>query len=183
MIRSRPESQLPEIVFASDASGKWGCGASWQESWLQLPWTAPVSIAAKELILIVLACAVWGEQWQGKHVLVWCDNMAVVQVIAGLSSRDSLLMHLLRLLYFFLAIYSIQLEAKHIPILLQMPYLALVFPAPTSSTSYPNANPQSAQGLVRIEARGLAIVHLAEGLINDSLAPSSRKAYSSAQAT
>ena len=98
MIRSRPESQLPEIVFASDASGKWGCRASWKESWLQLPWTeewAPVSIAAKELIPIVLACAVWGEQWQGKHVLVWCDNMAVVQVIAGLSSRDPLLMHLL----------------------------------------------------------------------------------------
>ena len=78
MIRSRPESQLSEIVFASDASGKWGCGASWKESWLQLPWTeelAPVSITAKELIPIVLACAVWGEQ-----------GTVAVQTRAGLMS-------------------------------------------------------------------------------------------------
>ena len=63
----------------------------------------------------MLACALWGKQWQGKLVLVKCDNMSVVQVIAGLSSRDPLLMHLLRLLYFFMALYSIQLRAEHIP--------------------------------------------------------------------
>ena len=54
-----------------------------------------------------------GKQWQYKRVCVKCDNMSVVQVIAGLSSRDPLLMHLLRLLYFYLALYNIQLRAEH----------------------------------------------------------------------
>ncbi len=51
----------------------------------------------------------------GEHVLVWSDNIAVVQIISGLSSKDPLLMHLLRLLYFFLAVHTIKLQAKHIP--------------------------------------------------------------------
>jgi len=41
--------------------------------------------------------------------------MAVVQVITSLTSRDELLMHLLRLLYFYLALYSIRLRAVHVP--------------------------------------------------------------------
>ena len=108
----------PDIIFSSDASGTWGCGASWGKAWLQLEWSkewSEISIAAKELVPIVLACAVWGKQWQGKRVLVWCDNLAVVQIIRGLGSRDPLLMHLLRLLYFFMAAHSIQLTANHIP--------------------------------------------------------------------
>ena len=39
----------------------------------------------------------------------------MVQIIRGLASRDPLLMHLLRLLYFFMAAHSIQLTANHIP--------------------------------------------------------------------
>ena len=61
----------------------------------------------------------WSQSYwlarQGKRVLVWCDNLAVVQIIRGLASRDPLLMHLLRLLYFFMAAHSIQLTANHIP--------------------------------------------------------------------
>ena len=67
------DTQSPEITLASDASGAWGCGASWDNKWLQLEWSEEWrarSIAAKELVPIVLACAVWGEQWQGKTVLV-----------------------------------------------------------------------------------------------------------------
>ncbi len=56
-----------------------------------------------------------GAQWQGEHVLVWSDNIVVVQIISGLSSKDPLLTHFLRLLYFFLAVHTIKLQAKHIP--------------------------------------------------------------------
>ncbi len=54
-------NSLPTIIIASDASGSWGCGAFWDNAWFQLPWTeewTPWSIAAKELIPIVLACAI-----------------------------------------------------------------------------------------------------------------------------
>ena len=36
-------------------------------------------IAIKELVSIVVACAVWGSQWRNKHVLFRCDNMAAVR--------------------------------------------------------------------------------------------------------
>ncbi len=54
----------PTVVISSDASGSWGCGAWWNSAWFQVAWTeewASVSIAAKELIPIVSACAVWGS--------------------------------------------------------------------------------------------------------------------------
>ncbi len=39
------------------------------------------SITLKELLPVVLACAVWGEQWKLKVVLVHCDNQGVVSVV------------------------------------------------------------------------------------------------------
>ena len=53
--------------------------------------------------------------WHHQHVLVLCDNMAVVQVLAAQSSRDHTLMHLLRCIHFFCAANDFKLRAKHIP--------------------------------------------------------------------
>ena len=58
-----PTITLPVVEVTSDASGSWGCGA-WHTSWLQVPWEAAadgLSIAAKELVPIILACKVWGS--------------------------------------------------------------------------------------------------------------------------
>lgn len=35
----------------------------------------------KELLPVVVACIVWGKLWQGKSVLVHCNNQAVVDVV------------------------------------------------------------------------------------------------------
>ena len=56
-------------VLTSDASGHWGCGAVFQNLWIQLPWPQQwecVTIAPKELAPIVLAVATWGPQWSGQ---------------------------------------------------------------------------------------------------------------------
>ncbi len=63
MITGAQVEGKPTVVIASDASGSWGCGAWWNSAWFQVAWTeewASVSIAAKELIILVLASAVWG---------------------------------------------------------------------------------------------------------------------------
>lgn len=73
------------------------------------------SIAAKELVPIVLAVAVWGPQWRHKRVQVLCDNMAVVQVMNAQNCKDPTLLHLLRCLHFFTAVLDITIWAKHIP--------------------------------------------------------------------
>ena len=61
-----------------------------------------VHIKVKELAPIVVACAVWGRQWQGSSVRCRCDNAAVVAVVRAGSSKHPLAMHLLRCLSFLL---------------------------------------------------------------------------------
>ena len=74
--------------FVSDASGSFGCGALWEFRWLQLQWPqscredfvqlTEASITLKELLPVVIACAVWGREWQNSTVLVHCDNVGAV---------------------------------------------------------------------------------------------------------
>ena len=63
-------------------------------------------IGAKELVAVLLAIGVWGRHW---HVLVQCDNMAVVEVMKAKTSHDKLLMHMVRSLHFL-----IHISAQHI---------------------------------------------------------------------
>ena len=104
--------------FWSDASGTWGCGAlnddlpwfkvQWPESWHQ------IHIAAKEMVPVVLAVAVWGPGWRSSTVQAFSDNMAVVCALSSGLARDPLLMHLLRCLHFFTAHFRIAIRARHI---------------------------------------------------------------------
>lgn len=112
-------STRSSVVFASDASGYWGCGAVWGEKWLQGAWPLgwdDVSIMVKELCPIVCACAVWGPGWRGESVLCQCDNLAVVCAINSGSSRESsgAVMHLLRSLFFIVSFFGFSLKASHV---------------------------------------------------------------------
>lgn len=111
------QTYTPDVTMFSDASGNWGCGAIWNRHWLQWEWEGLWSdqqITIKELVPIVAACAIWGSAWQDKQVFM-CDNMAVVQVIAGLSSKDPTIMHLLRCMHYYQARYNIHARARHVP--------------------------------------------------------------------
>ena len=109
----------PQAVLTSDASGNWGCGAfSSAGEWFQCPWPsvwAEVHITVKELLPIVMACAMWGQQWQGKTILCRSDNAAVVAIINSGRSKDPLAMHLMRSLFFLAAKHSIVFRAEHLP--------------------------------------------------------------------
>ena len=108
----------PQHMITADASGSWGCGAfGSQGRWFQLRWPqswASHHIAAKELVPVVMAIALWGAQWQATTVLVRSDNAAVVAALSSGSAKDALLMHLLRCLHFYLAHYDICLAARHL---------------------------------------------------------------------
>ena len=52
--------------------------------------------------------------WRSSPIKVLCDNMAVVNIITSNTSRDKLVMHLLRGLHFVSAFYSIQVKIQHI---------------------------------------------------------------------
>ena len=107
----------PDRHLFTDASGSWGCGALCNHDWFHHPWPvewAQTNIATRELVPNVLAVGLWGRVWQGLHILVRSDNMAVVELFRSRSSHDPDLMHLLRCLHFLAARYDISLAALHI---------------------------------------------------------------------
>jgi len=82
-------SQAAHHVW-TDASGGFGCGALRRTMWLQFQWLAgyheaqlklkDASIMLKELLPVVLACAVWGPMWANSSVLIHCDNLGQSQL-------------------------------------------------------------------------------------------------------
>ena len=70
---------------------------------------------AKELLLIVVAVAIWGPSWAGNLVKAKCDNMSVVATVNSGSCREPDAMHLRRCLAFLEARWSCQVKAVHIP--------------------------------------------------------------------
>ena len=104
-----PSPERDTVILETDASGNWGCGQCasgtvWQDSGI---------LCKKELLPIVLATAVWGKEWSGKVVKCYCDNLAVVEVLSSGYSKDSLLIHLLRCLFFITEHLRVQLVAFH----------------------------------------------------------------------
>ena len=54
----------PQVIILIDALGTGGCGAFFKGKWLQWQWSEewlPILITAKEMVPIVLSCAVWGS--------------------------------------------------------------------------------------------------------------------------
>ena len=116
MLRAQ-RREKPDITLISDASGTWGCGAFWDQKWFQLKWAGMLEqahITIKELVPIVLGAAVWGREWRGRTVHVWCDNSAVVAILNWGNSRDPEAMHLMRCLAFIKEKFQFFLFATHI---------------------------------------------------------------------
>ena len=113
-----PNCQLHfDGLVQTDASGSWGCGAFYSNQWFQYRWPPEwlsLGIMAKELVPIIISCAVWGRSLAKKRIEVKCDNQSLVIAINKGTARDSLVIHLLRCLWFFIAIFDIDLIATHI---------------------------------------------------------------------
>ncbi len=110
--------ESPQTTLTSDASGQWGYGAWHNTQWFQLArdqQTQDWHITAKELIPIVIAAVIWGEQLKGKRVLARCDNTAVVAVLNTRYAKDVVLMRILRCLFVVEAHFQFSLTSTHIP--------------------------------------------------------------------
>ena len=63
-----------------------GTGAYFHWKWFNITWEVcpswtEVHIAAKELLPIVISCALWGQQMKSSYICCQCDNAAVVTMI------------------------------------------------------------------------------------------------------
>ena len=99
------------LQLFTDASSLHGYGAYYQGVWFRDNWlphqqlnpTTGISIAWQELYAIVAAAAAWGQTWTGRRILVHCDNMAVVDMWRGYTSKSPSIMSLVRTLHFIAA--------------------------------------------------------------------------------
>ena len=82
---------------------------------LSLKFPICLIILDKEALSIVLACAVWGEEWDKKKIHVYCDNEAAVISLNSGSSKDTWTMHLIRCLFFIKAKFGLIITISHIP--------------------------------------------------------------------
>lgn len=112
-----PPRHLPAKEMASDASGTWGCGAWHGTRWFQVRWGAvsvELPIMTKELLPIILACELWGPQWEGHCIQCHCDNQAVVACLRSRTSKNPHCLHMLRVLAFVEALYQFHLQPTYI---------------------------------------------------------------------
>ena len=123
----KDNSQQQAASIWTDASGSFGCGA-WDPAtseWFQLQWSTgqgqvqsgieKEGITLKELLPVVLACAIWGRYWAGRAVRFHCDNTGAVAVVNSGYSRIPEIMHLLRCLFFIRARFQVEVWATHTP--------------------------------------------------------------------
>ena len=71
---------------------------------------------AKELVPIVIRCAIWGPLLVRESVLFQCNNTEVVAAVSKGSAKEPVVMHLLRSMWFFVAHFdiSISISIEHI---------------------------------------------------------------------
>ena len=123
----KDNSQQQAASIWTDASGSFGCGA-WNPAtseWFQMQWSTgqgqvqsgieEEGITLKELLPVVLACAIWGRYWAGQVVRFYCDNTGAVAVVNSGYSRIPQIMHLLRCLFFIRARFHVEVWATHTP--------------------------------------------------------------------
>ena len=69
---------------------------------------------AKELVPIVFSYAIWAPLLARSHTEFQCDNLSLVEAINKGNSKDPMVMHLLRCLWFLQALFNIAIIASHI---------------------------------------------------------------------
>ena len=69
---------------------------------------------AKEIVLFVLSCTVWGPLLLRKSFLFKCNNKGVVAAVMKGSAREPLVMHLLHTLWFFVTHFDISIKIEHV---------------------------------------------------------------------
>ena len=94
-----------------------GLGGRWGRFVYHLPLEKHLqnlAIVHLEMINILVAIRIFAKYWYRKHILVRCDNIAVVQVLSSGKTKDPYLATCARNVWFAAALANIDLEYRHI---------------------------------------------------------------------
>ena len=113
-----------ELCFYSDASAakNLGFGCILNSRWIQGYWPADFiacesSIEVLELYVMTAGLLTWRNQPElnNCHIIVFCDNMAVVQMINNMTSGCKTCMKLLRLITLSGLKHNLRVSARFVP--------------------------------------------------------------------
>ena len=109
----------PDITFSTD-SCLVGCGGLCGLQYFHYSYPKRIldqgmPIHDLEMLAVILAVRVWGKNFAGMRVQIYCDNEAVVQVINSSKTRDPFLGSCLRELWLVVSKYGFELRAIHLP--------------------------------------------------------------------
>ena len=104
-----------ELMFSQDISvnvagdacpmglGSWNVSRSeYFSSFFPLPLQDPqIPIHVKEFYCLIISVKIWGSNWGGKRVKIYCDNDAVCDVVTYNKPKDPKMQSLLREFLFF----------------------------------------------------------------------------------
>ena len=112
-------TEAADMELYTDATQKSFAGF-YKNQWFQGDFPLEVmdeqtSMAFFELYPIVMACVVWGHNWNRKRILFHCDNMSTVDIISKGRSKVKSIMKLMRKLTFHAATHHFIIHAQHIP--------------------------------------------------------------------
>lgn len=103
----------------TDAAGSLGYGAVFGSKLIYGKWVdinmQVFSITVKELFPIAVAIEIWGQNLSNCPIMFFSDSLAVVHIINKMSSKDSVVMSLIRRLVLACLEYNILFRAEHIP--------------------------------------------------------------------
>ena len=73
------------------------------------------TIVHLEILNVVVALKIWASHWANHRIKMYCDNMAVVEVLQAGKARDQTLATCARNIWLICALYNIDLIVVHIP--------------------------------------------------------------------
>ena len=106
-----------DLELYTDASDL-GLGCLYGKKWISARWQQGWDahhINVRELFAIWVAVHTWGGEWANKQILFFTDSQSMVQVWQVGTSRDKVVMRIIREIFMVTAILNINLIMKHIP--------------------------------------------------------------------
>ena len=116
LIKRVPWTASNSVKFFSDASFL-ACAAIFGYKWIQIKFPEAwrqVHIAAKELLPIMLGFKLWADELKGVNVIFLVDNLSIVHVLNSKTSKDPIIMDMIRKMIVTSMCYQIDFAAKHI---------------------------------------------------------------------
>ena len=109
----------PDVVFTTDSTLT-GCGGLSDTEYFHAVYPSSItdaghSINGLEILAVTIAVRLWGRNYSGQKLLIYCDNVHAVIAINTGKTKEPLVGSCARQLWLEVARFGFQLKAVHLP--------------------------------------------------------------------